>query len=219
MRIACPFCGERGNEEFAYLGDATVVRPDPGAAGATQAFADYVYLRDNPRGPPSRALVSRRRLSRLARRDPRHDDATRSSAWNSPAMWRARARSLPGDDDARGSALSATRIRIPASPSARRSDRPLDAAVVHLRRARLSGICRRYARLGAACQRRAASSAARSSITGRAAFSPPGRRSRTRSSSCATARAASRTRARRSSSCSTGSSRRARTAGRRSPST
>ena len=50
MRIACPFCGERGNEEFAYLGDATVVRPDPGAAGATQAFADYLYLRNNVRG-------------------------------------------------------------------------------------------------------------------------------------------------------------------------
>jgi sarcosine oxidase subunit delta len=50
VRIACPFCGERGNEEFAYLGDATVVRPDPGAAGATQAFADYLYLRNNVRG-------------------------------------------------------------------------------------------------------------------------------------------------------------------------
>jgi methylglutamate dehydrogenase subunit B len=49
VRIVCPFCGERGNEEFAYLGDATVVRPDPGA-GATQAFADYLYLRDNVRG-------------------------------------------------------------------------------------------------------------------------------------------------------------------------
>ena len=50
MRIACPFCGERGNEEFVYYGDATVVRPDPGAGDATAAFADYVYLRDNVRG-------------------------------------------------------------------------------------------------------------------------------------------------------------------------
>ena len=50
MRIACPFCGERGNEEFVYHGDATLTRPDPGAAGATQTFADYVYLRDNVRG-------------------------------------------------------------------------------------------------------------------------------------------------------------------------
>ena len=29
MRIACSYCGPRGNEEFAYLGDATLVRPPP----------------------------------------------------------------------------------------------------------------------------------------------------------------------------------------------
>ena len=50
MRIACPYCGERGNEEFAYLGDASVTRPDPAAADAAQTFADYVYVRENPRG-------------------------------------------------------------------------------------------------------------------------------------------------------------------------
>ena len=50
MRIPCPFCGLRGNEEFTYLGDAGVRRPDPNAAGAPRAFHDYVYLRDNPAG-------------------------------------------------------------------------------------------------------------------------------------------------------------------------
>ncbi len=50
MRIACPYCGARGVDEFAYLGDATVVRPDPAAPDAGTAFADYVYLRDNPAG-------------------------------------------------------------------------------------------------------------------------------------------------------------------------
>jgi sarcosine oxidase subunit delta len=50
MRIPCPHCGERGHEEFAYYGDATLVRPDPVAADAERAFADYVYLRDNPAG-------------------------------------------------------------------------------------------------------------------------------------------------------------------------
>ena len=52
MRIPCPYCGERGNEEFAYLGDATVQRPGPIRATPTRAPAswmDYVYLRDNPR--------------------------------------------------------------------------------------------------------------------------------------------------------------------------
>ena len=48
MRIPCPCCGERGVEEFAYLGDATVVRPAPDAPAAS--WVDYVYLRDNPAG-------------------------------------------------------------------------------------------------------------------------------------------------------------------------
>jgi methylglutamate dehydrogenase subunit B len=56
MRIDCCHCGPRGNEEFVYLGDATVERPgaDPGAAlddGTRQQWMDYVYLRDNPAGP------------------------------------------------------------------------------------------------------------------------------------------------------------------------
>ncbi|MCX5495278.1 sarcosine oxidase subunit delta [Kaistia dalseonensis] len=50
MRIPCPSCGERGHEEFAYLGDASLVRPDPTAPDAEARFADYVYLRDNPAG-------------------------------------------------------------------------------------------------------------------------------------------------------------------------
>lgn len=48
MRIPCPFCGPRGTEEFAYLGDATLRRPS--AEAGPEAWADYVYLRDNPAG-------------------------------------------------------------------------------------------------------------------------------------------------------------------------
>lgn len=54
MRIPCPHCGERGHEEFAYLGDAAPYlagRPDPASPDATEAFDAYVYLRDNPAGP------------------------------------------------------------------------------------------------------------------------------------------------------------------------
>jgi sarcosine oxidase subunit delta len=50
MRIPCPFCGERDLSEFAYLGDATVARPDPSAPDAPERFFEAVYLRDNPRG-------------------------------------------------------------------------------------------------------------------------------------------------------------------------
>jgi sarcosine oxidase subunit delta len=41
----------RDVREFAYLGDATVTRPDPQATDATAQFASYIYLRDNPAGP------------------------------------------------------------------------------------------------------------------------------------------------------------------------
>jgi heterotetrameric sarcosine oxidase delta subunit len=49
MRIACPCCGERSLEEFSYLGDASPRRP--AADAGIGAWHDYVYLRDNPRGP------------------------------------------------------------------------------------------------------------------------------------------------------------------------
>ena len=51
MRIKCPYCGERDAAEFAYLGAADLVRPDPAAPEAASAFYDYVYLRYNPAGP------------------------------------------------------------------------------------------------------------------------------------------------------------------------
>jgi sarcosine oxidase subunit delta len=55
MRIPCCYCGARGNEEFAYLGDATVARPEADAAtpldeASRSKWTDYVYLRDNPSG-------------------------------------------------------------------------------------------------------------------------------------------------------------------------
>ncbi|PTQ12729.1 sarcosine oxidase subunit delta [Sphingomonas oleivorans] len=49
MRVKCPYCGDRDVHEFVYRGDAAPVRPAADAGEA--AFADYVYLRDNPAGP------------------------------------------------------------------------------------------------------------------------------------------------------------------------
>ena len=51
LLITCPWCGPRAQIEFAYGGDAGVVRPaDPEAVSAGE-WLDHVYLRDNPRGP------------------------------------------------------------------------------------------------------------------------------------------------------------------------
>ena len=49
MRIPCPHCGERGHDEFSYLGAAGLVRPDQDAA--LEIWNEYVHLRDNPAGP------------------------------------------------------------------------------------------------------------------------------------------------------------------------
>ncbi len=48
LRIRCPHCGLRDESEFRYRGDASAIRPAPGAG--TQAFVDYVYQRMNPKG-------------------------------------------------------------------------------------------------------------------------------------------------------------------------
>ena len=53
MRITCPNCGERGLDEFVYLGDAGPARPEATAPDAADAFYDYGYLRVNSAGPQS----------------------------------------------------------------------------------------------------------------------------------------------------------------------
>ena len=46
--IPCPHCGTRPKEEFSIKG-AALKRPQPDAG--EDVWYDYVYLRDNPRGP------------------------------------------------------------------------------------------------------------------------------------------------------------------------
>ncbi len=51
LLIPCPYCGERPELEFAYGGQAHLARPaDPGAL-SDAAWADFLYMRDNPKGP------------------------------------------------------------------------------------------------------------------------------------------------------------------------
>ncbi len=46
--ITCPHCGVRPKEEFSIRGDASPVRPAPGAPD--DAWYRYVFIRDNPKG-------------------------------------------------------------------------------------------------------------------------------------------------------------------------
>lgn len=49
MLIECPHCGPRNVSEFTYGGAADLARPSPDAVD--KHWTDYVYMRDNPRGP------------------------------------------------------------------------------------------------------------------------------------------------------------------------
>jgi len=50
LLINCPYCGTRPELEFSYGGQAHLARPpDPSIADA-QAWADFLYSRDNTRG-------------------------------------------------------------------------------------------------------------------------------------------------------------------------
>jgi sarcosine oxidase subunit delta len=48
LRIECPWCGVRNEDEFSYGGDAGVQRPADD--GSMDEWYDYVYTRDNSAG-------------------------------------------------------------------------------------------------------------------------------------------------------------------------
>ena len=51
LQITCPHCGPRAESEFAYGGQAGIAYPaDPDALGDAD-WADYLFMRDNPKGP------------------------------------------------------------------------------------------------------------------------------------------------------------------------
>ena len=51
LLISCPWCGIRPENEFHYGGEAHIARPaDPGAV-TDETWADYLYMRSNPKGP------------------------------------------------------------------------------------------------------------------------------------------------------------------------
>jgi sarcosine oxidase subunit delta len=50
LLIHCPYCGERPEPEFSYGGQAHIARPQQPADLAAQAWADFLYRRENVRG-------------------------------------------------------------------------------------------------------------------------------------------------------------------------
>jgi sarcosine oxidase subunit delta len=50
LLIRCPWCGPRAEPEFRHCGVAHLARPADPAAVSDEAWATYLYQRDNPRG-------------------------------------------------------------------------------------------------------------------------------------------------------------------------
>jgi sarcosine oxidase subunit delta len=50
LLIHCPHCGPRPENEFRYAGEAHIARPLKPAELSDEAWADYLYMRSNPKG-------------------------------------------------------------------------------------------------------------------------------------------------------------------------
>lgn len=49
--IPCPYCGPRDQDEFVYGGEAHRARPAEPQALSDAEWADFVFMRDNAKGP------------------------------------------------------------------------------------------------------------------------------------------------------------------------
>lgn len=49
--ISCPWCGPRDEIEYRYGGQAHIAYPPDPAALSDEAWAHYLFFRDNPAGP------------------------------------------------------------------------------------------------------------------------------------------------------------------------
>lgn len=50
LQIECPWCGIRDEEEFTPGGEAHIVRPEIPSLVSDEEWAEYLFVRKNPRG-------------------------------------------------------------------------------------------------------------------------------------------------------------------------
>jgi sarcosine oxidase subunit delta len=50
LLIPCPLCGEREETEFRCGGEAHIARPAQPSTLSDEAWADYLFMRSNPKG-------------------------------------------------------------------------------------------------------------------------------------------------------------------------
>ena len=114
--LACPHCGPRPVDEYAYFGEVTR-RPERSENGSPslRELTDYVYFRDNVAGVAARVVAAPHGLRRVVPRRARHADERGALDVELPS----RAAGPP--------------VRLRA-PQRRRADRPRPAASSSVRR-------------------------------------------------------------------------------------
>ena len=50
LLIECPWCGARDEQDFSYGGEAHIVRPKQPEKLSDAEWADYLFMRKNPKG-------------------------------------------------------------------------------------------------------------------------------------------------------------------------
>ena len=50
LLIECPYCGVRDESEFSYAGEAHISRPLETEKLSDEQWADYLFMRKNPKG-------------------------------------------------------------------------------------------------------------------------------------------------------------------------
>lgn len=51
LQIPCPWCGDRDVNEFHCGGEAHIARPSDADTVDDEAWASYLFMRQNPKGP------------------------------------------------------------------------------------------------------------------------------------------------------------------------
>jgi len=57
LRIPCPYCGLRDQDEFRFGGEANITRPADPERASDAEWANYLFYRDNLKGPHTERWV------------------------------------------------------------------------------------------------------------------------------------------------------------------
>ena len=74
LLVRCPWCGPRDEIEFRYGGQAGLTYPEDPEALSDEEWADYLFMRDNPKGTVPGTLVPHRGMPALVQRRAGHGD-------------------------------------------------------------------------------------------------------------------------------------------------